>query len=447
MNIKISGTEIVLIILSSLLTLIITIALVRWIAPSLLGIPDDMVLVQSSKEVPPFYEHIFNTEDLGSREFILKDPLTQVRAKPLYPNLGPVGPNDLLGFRNITIPDQADVIVIGDSQTYGNNVIIWENWPHFMEVNLPAGTSVYSMATGGWGALQYLYAFSKAVFLSPKVVIIAFYSGNDSLETFNLARSSEYWSRILEVNNLDEITPITPTSTPGHKENWQVKFEDGIETVFTPELRHRSNMKHPAIDKGYDLMEKVIMMIADTARQLDIKLVVTIIPTKEYVYSEKIKNESIDIETAYNKLVNDESERIHDFEKRTMEIKNIKYVDVANALKLKAMQPVGLYPPGENGHPVAEGYYTIAQEISPVVSSMLNKPEDGMAWGVFINRERYPFYLENGRFWILIGEQKIIDRYFGDNSVVKVPEFSVNELTGYVYAGHIDISLVAEPVK
>ena len=43
---------------------------------------------------------------------------------------------------------------------------------------------MYSMAVGGWGAVQYLDMFTKAARFRPHTVIIAFYSGNDPLESF-----------------------------------------------------------------------------------------------------------------------------------------------------------------------------------------------------------------------------------------------------------------------
>jgi hypothetical protein len=51
----------------------------RWIAPQLLGIPVDLQLVQTSKTLPPFFAGIFRNEDYASEEFLLKDPVTNIR--------------------------------------------------------------------------------------------------------------------------------------------------------------------------------------------------------------------------------------------------------------------------------------------------------------------------------------------------------------------------------
>jgi len=103
-------------------TLLLALLVIRWLAPGLLGIPTDLQLVQVSKTLPPFYEVVFNGEDLQSGKFMLQDPRTRVRARQLYPDSFGMGPHDVLGFRNRAVPDVADIVTIGDSQTYGNRV-------------------------------------------------------------------------------------------------------------------------------------------------------------------------------------------------------------------------------------------------------------------------------------------------------------------------------------
>ena len=60
---------------------------------------------------------------------------------------------DANGFKNHRVLSQADVVAIGDSQTEGFNVTIDTVWPQlFAEVS---STSVYQMALGSWGPVQY----------------------------------------------------------------------------------------------------------------------------------------------------------------------------------------------------------------------------------------------------------------------------------------------------
>ena len=68
-------------------TIVLAIGLLRFFAPQLLGIPIDLQMVQVSKEVVPFYENVFRKEDYESKEFSLKDPYTNIRARPLLNDL------------------------------------------------------------------------------------------------------------------------------------------------------------------------------------------------------------------------------------------------------------------------------------------------------------------------------------------------------------------------
>ena len=121
--------EWILLAASTVATLVLALAGIRWFAPQLLGIPVDLQMVQVGERIAPYFDGVFRYSDFNSSEFIIKDPYV-ARAKPLFPDYGGVGPNDLLGFRNRSIPNAADVIVIGDSQTYGNNASLEQNWPN-----------------------------------------------------------------------------------------------------------------------------------------------------------------------------------------------------------------------------------------------------------------------------------------------------------------------------
>lgn len=169
-------------------TTMIVLAGVRWFAPQLLGIPIDLQSVGVSETRPAFYEGIFRSID--SEQFLLQDPYIRVRAKPLLPRGFGIGPHDLLGFRNRAIPNIADVIVLGDSQTYGNNVLLEYNWPSQLQTLLGHRATVYNMATGGWGAVQYLDMFAKGLFFRPQLVVVAFYGGNDPLESYHARMGS-----------------------------------------------------------------------------------------------------------------------------------------------------------------------------------------------------------------------------------------------------------------
>jgi len=302
--------EWLLIIVSVSLTFIVAFSLVRWFAPQMLGLPVDLQMVRVAKEVPPFFDGVFRPEDYESKEYSIQDPYIK-RAKPLFPCLIGMGPNDILGFRNKNIPIIADIITIGDSQTYGNNAFLEENWPSSLVNNLIGYKPIlYNMSVGGWGATEYFEIFNKALYLQPKIVIVAFYSGNDPIDTFNKVYGDERWKSL----RLD--SKLTSSDAPPLQENieWNVKFPKGQEVIFTPNFRYVSNRRdYPAVRVGYKIMGKIAHKMVEIAEQRQIKMIFTIIPTKELVFKQKIMLGKIIPPKNYTDLVNDEEKNLIDF--------------------------------------------------------------------------------------------------------------------------------------
>lgn len=113
----------------------------------------------------------------GSTPAIILDPRLGFRPNPAYPG------HDRNGFRNPDIPPKPTIIALGDSQTYGTSVEPDDPWPRQLERTL--GTSVYSMAFGGYGPTHSLVLWDDAVAMKPATIIEAFYVGNDFFDAFN----------------------------------------------------------------------------------------------------------------------------------------------------------------------------------------------------------------------------------------------------------------------
>jgi len=105
----------------------------------------------------------------------IADPRLLFRLAPNVPG------HDSRGFRNATALDQADVVVVGDSQTWGINAPRDRSWP--ADLGARTGLSVYSMALGGWAPPQYAVLAEDAIALRPKAVLMGVYFGNDFAET------------------------------------------------------------------------------------------------------------------------------------------------------------------------------------------------------------------------------------------------------------------------
>jgi hypothetical protein len=81
-------------------------------------------------------------------------------------------------------------VVLGDSQTHGNNASREKAWPQ--QLAAYTGSSTYQMAYGGWGPPQYRALVDDALALKPKIVIVALYAGNDLLDSVRFVYALDY---------------------------------------------------------------------------------------------------------------------------------------------------------------------------------------------------------------------------------------------------------------
>lgn len=100
----------------------------------------------------------------------MRDPHLQLRPSPEHPE------HDFRGFRNIGVIQRAEIVAIGDSQTYGRGAALEASWPHQLEMK--TGQTVYNMAWGGWGPVEYAFILEEARQLSPKLVVIGLYTAD-----------------------------------------------------------------------------------------------------------------------------------------------------------------------------------------------------------------------------------------------------------------------------
>lgn len=345
-------------------TLVSSVVFIRWLAPELLGGPTDLQLIQLDEKVPAYYRGVFQEEHFGNGGFLLKDPLTGVRARPFFPAFKNLGPNDILGFRNTVVPTVADIVTIGDSMTYGNNAVMDQNWPSIMQRSLRRDDiNIYNISTGGWAAVQYLDMFTNAVAFKPRVVVVAFYTGNDPMESFVMVYGNEHWHDLIPDSTLSKSDAPAVSLDMPETETWDVQFQDGVRTVFTPLLRMTSNSELPAVHAGYDIMKAVAIRMGNQAQHQGIQLVFTIIPTKELVYAEKVAGEGIVVQDDYTSLVDKERKNLANLAAALSAIPEVLYVDVLSPLQEAAMDPAALYPEDKNGHPVAAGYEVIGLSL------------------------------------------------------------------------------------
>ncbi|MGB0721998.1 MAG: hypothetical protein ACPGU7_06335 [Gammaproteobacteria bacterium] len=388
-------------VFATLATLVVALLILRALAPGLIGLSPDLTLVQAAEERAPFYANVFRVDDFKPGPFLVPDPLTHMRARPLDQDRGGMGPHDILGFRNRAVGNVADVVVIGDSQTYGNNVTLEQNWPSVMAGRLAPGRPVYAMATGGWGAVQYYQMALNAGLFRPRVMIMAFYTGNDPLDSARLAFADDRWTA-LRPPGADDAVEFPKVNYPAPpEEQWPVVFANGLETVFSPQLRLVSNAPGEAADAGYAIMERVAREIATQTRKVGIDFVVTLIPTKEYAFARRVAVEKLDAPAAYQALVDAEGERIRAFAE-AMERHGVRYVDVVGPMQQAASEATRsgrLYPGNVNGHPSIKGYSTLGNVMAEAVEPLLPPLPTGVVVARLPNDQSFLFRVQGGDVW------------------------------------------------
>ncbi|MEE9606262.1 MAG: GDSL-type esterase/lipase family protein [Myxococcota bacterium] len=361
-------------------TVALALVLIRGLAPGLLGVPIDLQVVRVDEEVVPFYENVFRDGDPEDSELLLADPYLGVRARPLVRSRGRVGPNDILGFRNLSVPNSPDVIAIGDSQTYGNNVPLEANWPSRLMRSLAHKNAVvYSMATGGWGAVQYLDMFDKAVAFRPKLVIVAFYTGNDPRESFRVAYSIEKWAWLRPDPELSLADRPAVKYPPPPEERWRPVLPDGTRMAFTPRLRLASNEDHPTVDAGWAIMAAVAERIGARARAEGIRTLFTVLPTKETAYAKRLQRDGVTLDPVYAELVRQERARLETLAEVLKGLEGSVYVDVVAPLQRAVRDGLRAYPKGDDGHPTAAGHAAIAHVLAQAVEPLLPAPPPQVA--------------------------------------------------------------------
>jgi hypothetical protein len=92
---------------------------------------------------------------------------------------------DAWGFRNLKVPEDADIVAIGDSHTYGNTVRMEDSWP--IVLGHLGGHTAYNMGMGGYGPNQYFYLLqTKALSLKPKLIICGLWMGDDFEQAYQM---------------------------------------------------------------------------------------------------------------------------------------------------------------------------------------------------------------------------------------------------------------------
>jgi hypothetical protein len=316
---------------------------------------------------------------------------------------GNTGGHDAWGFRNARVPETADIVCIGDSMTYGVAVPAHESWPTILS---KLGTeSVYNMGIPGYGPIQYLYLLQNfAVKLRPRIVIVAFYFGNDFFDVYYAVRNNDHWAKYknAEMAGAEQsgelIYPREHGKFLGRLRDWlsrnsmvyalvtQGPFASLFDVIRERELADQGSSdsdliiyrdeKHqvtfnlairmldlgdPRIQNAMHMTAHIMSDIETVAEKGGMRLVVALVPTKERVYGKLVQQAGY--REKYPRLADtlDQEDRAHVWMISLLRQLKIETLDLLPALEA-AVVDRDLYPMTDP-HPNKYGTRVIAQAI------------------------------------------------------------------------------------
>lgn len=313
--------------------------------------------------------------------------------------------HDEWGYRNLYVPERADILVIGDSMAYGTMAKSYESWP--AQLQQDTGISVYNASLGGYGPVHYLRILrSRAPELSPKAVLIMVYLGNDIMDTYNLVYSNDNWAnyRVQEQTVELDANLFVPTSRhtsfARQVRNWlarhsilyrittqnalfdvvrQRELLEGNQTaivhehlgstvILDPGTRLSfSDVTDPRIKDGMRIVDRVLSEIAAYCAKEGIALHVAIMPVREQVFyniaTGELKN---------NESLQELDENLDALQAQLEQALNKASVAYTNLLPVmeNAQHTQNIYPPAD-GHPNAAGYKVVASYLAPILRSLV----------------------------------------------------------------------------
>jgi len=335
--------------------------------------------------------------------------------------------HDQRGFRNDRVPACAEIVALGDSQTWGMNVARERAWP--LQLARLSGRSVYNMGRGGYGPVQYYVLTSEALALSPRLLVIGFYLGNDIYDayrtTYGLAahrafRSSgappgfardtiSEQSRVLleeERRHSNSFgawpPPLWPLWLRGHTAVGRLVDDYLAQRTRMPGAWHYAErswaLAHPEagavwdgqaptvlrtayrllaldlderrISEGLRISQELLARIDAVSKPAGVRTLVLLLPTKETVYARLVAQRR-GLPPTYQRLIAMEL-RVRADIAAFLEVKGIPLVDALPALREATEQGRPVFPATTDGHLTANGYLVIASLVNQSLAGFLD---------------------------------------------------------------------------
>ncbi len=324
---------------------------------------------------------------------------------------------DSNGFRNPQALENADIVTLGDSHTFGFNVKTEYSWPY--QLGRMASKTVYNFGIGNFGIVQYYYLMDKAINLNPKNIIIGLYIPNDLNDTCLLFKQLNYWRHWAKENNVNiencncpacvELEPkdnaiknTSPTSFHSYLKSvikntaivtftdymiwtplkaklvyYMKKFnkpdktliiiDDGKQnTIFSYNrligVNNNIDLKKQNIQTAFEIAKKLLVEMKNKADQNNIAFSVLCIPSKENVYYEYLLNSHYNLPDDFHLLIENERNLLNEFSK-FFNNTGIEWTDARPYVVNKLNEQAKVYKITLDDHPLAPGYQAYAEAV------------------------------------------------------------------------------------
>ena len=277
---------------------------------------------------------------------------------------------DALGFRNSgPWPERAGVVALGDSLTFGFGVPDGDSWVALAARSL-GDVAIVNLALPGLGPLQQARVYRVfGAALRPKVVLLGFFPGNDFWDTakflawLKLPDRSNYllWRDfgIDEDRGLGTVEKVVKTSyvrsllwavaNPNAEAfDGAVAYEmKGGRMVLFPESLRRLKERASPGRAEFDETFRALKELDDRVRSDHGRLVVVLLPSKEYVYL-----------PLHGAMAEDPMKAVY----RALDELQLSYLDLTPRFRERAAAGERLFFEVD-GHPNARGYALIADAV------------------------------------------------------------------------------------
>lgn len=349
---------------------------------------------------------------------VIVDEKIGVRPNPMHPE------HDQKGWRNKSVPSEVSIVCMGDSQTYGHGVTLTQSWPQQLEKLSEEKT--YNMAYGGYGPAHRLLLLEEAISMKPKLIIEAFYSGNDLYDSYSLVYDRKQLpdlktaDRLLlrSISEAENIEPLrkkikrissvkknifvkfrvflsrhskiygvlraakrvsnqrnntnaskvlywesVKQTAKKNKEIHQVFIHGNIKTVFTSYYRYSAiDLDDPRIQEGYRISLESIRLMKEHSCTANIKFVALLIPSKELVFKDIVYENLDEIPQIYKYLIEKE-ELFWEKTKDFFQNQGIHFIESLSILRKYIKKGNQPYKISADGHPNFLGHQAIAEIV------------------------------------------------------------------------------------